>query len=69
MHYSGHQPIEGMTVNERLWHFGLTDEYDSAIRSKNKELAIAVLQRAKFTREQAEFTTTTTLADPQRYGY
>jgi hypothetical protein len=64
-----YQSIEGMTVNERLCHFGLTDEYGEAIRSNSKGLAISVLERAKFTREQAEFTVQTTLADPKRYVY
>jgi len=69
MDSSSGQSIEGMTVNERLFHFGLMDEYDAAMNSRNEALGISILQRAKFTLEQAQFTVRTTLADPKRYGY
>lgn len=64
-----YQSIEGMTVNERLYHFGLTDTFDEAIRANRKDRAISVLEQAKFTREQAESTVQTILAEPKRYGY
>ncbi|MGB3499187.1 MAG: hypothetical protein WBA49_13360 [Rhodanobacter lindaniclasticus] len=69
MNSGSDQPIAGMTVNERLYHFGLIGEFDAAIRACNAELAISILIRAKFTREQATPTVGATLSDPKRYGY
>jgi hypothetical protein len=69
MHSSSGQSIEGMTVNERLVHFRLLDEFGAAIRSRDADLGISILQRAKFTLQQATSTVTTVLSDPERYGY
>lgn len=63
------QPVEGMTVNERLYHFGLIGEFDAAMRARNAELGISILIRAMLTREQATSTVGATLSDPKRYGY
>ena len=61
--------IGGMTVNERLAHFGLAAEFDAAARSRDKAAMIAVLRKARFTEEQAEYTSTQILSAPGRYGY
>jgi hypothetical protein len=61
--------IEGMTVNERLFHFGLVPAFDEAVRSRKLEAVIAVLRQARFSQSQAEYTATTLLANPERYGY
>jgi hypothetical protein len=61
--------IQGMTVNERLHHFGLTPAFDEAVRSRKLEALIAVLRQAQFSQSQAEYTAITLLADPERYGY
>jgi hypothetical protein len=61
--------IKGMTVNERLYHFGLMPAFAEAVRSRNLEAVIAVLRQAKFSQSQAESTATTLLANPKRYGY
>jgi hypothetical protein len=58
-----------MTVNERLVHFGLLDKFEAAMRSRDTDLGISILERAKLTLEQAKFTVQTTLADPKRHGF
>jgi len=61
--------IAGMTVNERLGHFGLLLEFEAAVRARDKSAVIAVLLKAKFTPQQAEYTATTVLRAPRSYGY
>ena len=61
--------IKGMTVNERLCHFGLMPAFEEAVRSRKLEAVIAVLRQAQFSQAQAEQTATTLLANPKRYGY
>lgn len=69
MNQDATQRIEAMTVNERLDHFGLMDQFDAAIRARNEGLATAILQQAMLSNDQAKFTVQTTLANPKRYGY
>lgn len=59
----------GMTVNERLHRFGLMPAFDDAVRSRKVEAVIAVLRQAQCSQSQAEYTATTLLANPERYGY
>ncbi len=54
--------IAGMTVNERLAHFGLFEAFDAAISSRDFFAVASVLQQAKFTDEQAFETATAVLA-------
>ena len=61
--------VGGMTVNERLYHFGLLAQFDAAIRARNKAAAIKVLTQARFSPEQAEYTASQVLGAPERYGY
>lgn len=61
--------LEGMTVNERLFNLGLMEAFDEAVRSGKLEAVLAVLQSAKFSDSQAQYTATTILANPKRYGY
>jgi len=61
--------IAGMTVNERLFHFGLMPAFDEAVRSRNLEAVIAVLRQAQFSQSQADYTARTILAKPGHYGY
>jgi hypothetical protein len=60
--------IRGMTVNERLHHFGLMPAFDDAVRSRKIEAVIAVLRQAQFSQTQAEYTAKTMLANPEQYG-
>ena len=57
-----------MTVNERLFHFGLMPAFDEAVRSRKLEAVIEVLRQAQFSQSQAEYTAKTLLASPDRYG-
>ncbi len=61
--------VAGMTVNERLFHFGLFEEFDAAVRARSKEAVIDVLLRTSLSRVQAEETTMAVLADPNGYGH
>ena len=61
--------IEGMTVNERLFHFGLHEKFDAAARSGNVSAMMKVLFRAHFSEAQASQTAQAVASNPQRYGY
>jgi hypothetical protein len=63
------QSVEGMTVNERLAHFGLFEPFDTAARSRDLTALVQVLLRARFSQEQAKQTAVALLADPARYGF
>ena len=60
--------IAGMTVNERLAHFGLFDAFDSAVKSRNPGAVINVLLRANLSVEQANETAVSVLAAPSYNG-
>ena len=60
--------IAAMTVNERLSHFGLFDEFDSAVRSRELRSVVAVLIHAKLEPAQAHDTATAILENPAMYG-
>ena len=64
-----HQSINGMTVNERLFHFGLFEPFDRAAKARDFAALVGVLVQAQFSQQQAEQTARTLLADPQRYGF
>lgn len=61
--------LAGMTINERLFHVGIMDEFDAAILSRDQEEAIALLQRVEISREEATTTVATIFEDPGKYGY
>lgn len=63
------QSINGMTVNERLFHFGLFEQFDAAARAKDVPALVQVLQQAKFSAEQALQTAKAVAANPKRYGF
>lgn len=58
--------IEGMTVNERLFHFGLFEPFDQAVRSRSHAAIVQILVQACFSQEQAEQTADAVLEAPQR---
>jgi len=60
--------IQGMTVNERLFHFGALGAFDRAVSSRHNAEVIRVLLNVKFTEAQAIDTATAILANPERYG-
>jgi hypothetical protein len=60
--------IAGMTVNERLAHFGLFQAFDSAVETRQLSAVVEVLRRAKLTETEAQETATAVLANPSFYG-
>jgi hypothetical protein len=61
--------LEGMTVNERLHTLNLMDDFDSAIESRQREVAIQLLEKAQFLNSQAAETVDAIFNDPKMYGY
>ncbi|WP_159680525.1 hypothetical protein [Luteimonas sp. 9C] len=59
--------IGGMTVNERLAHFGLFVAFDSAVASRDLSAVVRVLQQAKLTDQQAQQTAAAVFANPTHY--
>ena len=46
--------LSGMTMNERLFACGLTDEFDAAIQNGDRDAFIAVVSQLAFTKKDAE---------------
>lgn len=59
----------GMTVNERLVISGQMAAWDAAVVSRDRARMIEILMATELTAEQAAFTTDTTLANPEKYGF
>lgn len=60
--------IAGMTVNERLAHFGLFQAFDAAVDSRQLSAVVEILRRAKLTEDQAQKTASAVLANLSFYG-
>ncbi len=56
-------------MNERLFHFGLFEQFDAAARTKDVPALVQVLQKANFSKEQALQTAKAVAANPKRYGF
>ena len=63
------EELKGMTVNERLFSCELFDEWDMAVKNRNKKEMINILTKVELTQEQAIETTTTVLENPEKYGF
>jgi hypothetical protein len=61
--------LNGMTVNERLVYFNLLELFDQSIKTENRNLAVEILHKAKFSNERASETVDTILKNPKEYGY
>ncbi|MFT6910592.1 MAG: hypothetical protein ACJAS1_007324 [Oleiphilaceae bacterium] len=61
--------LEGMTVNERLYTLNLMGDFDSSIKSRQREVAIQLLEKAKFSNSQAVETVDAIFNDLKKYGY
>ena len=59
----------GMTVNERLFATALFDQWDIAIRARDRERAIEILMRVELTSTEAAETTDAVLTNPAFYGF
>jgi hypothetical protein len=73
-HYGGGvggrgEDFGGMTVNERLFAAGLVEQFDAAIDSDNRQLAVDLLEQVAMARDSAAATVDAILAHPSRYGY
>ncbi len=61
--------LEGMTVNERLYTLNLMDDFDSSIKSRQRDVAIQLLEKAQLSNGQAVETVDAIFNDPKMYGY
>jgi hypothetical protein len=59
--------VAGMTVNERLVHFGLMEQFDAAVRTRQVSSIVEVLLRAQLSETQARQTAKAVIAAPKRY--
>jgi hypothetical protein len=56
-----------MTVNERLVEAGLLNQWDVAVRARDRGAMLELMRMVEVT--PPEFTVDTVLANPARYGY
>lgn len=56
-----------MTVNERLFHLGVMNEWDAAVRRRDRDVMISLLEMAEVS--EPRFTVDTVLSDPAKYGF
>jgi hypothetical protein len=59
----------GMTVNERLFHARLLDDWDSAIGARVRERAVQILGDVGVDALSAAQTVDAILRDPSKYGF
>lgn len=62
----GHS-LAGMTVNERLAHVGIVDQWDEAVRRRDRRTMIELLERVEV--REPHVTADAVLADPKKYGF
>lgn len=58
----------GMTVNERLFAAGLLNEWDRAVKARDKSRMMDILGQVELA-DEAEDTTDNLLANPAKYGF
>ena len=56
-----------MTVNERLFHVGILDQWDAAVRRRDRKEMVALLVQVEVTAPHV--TADTVLANLQAYGF
>jgi len=56
----------GMTLNERLFHAGLVDEFDAAVVAEDVEKAVAILEQVRVERKEAKQTVEWLIADSRQ---
>lgn len=59
--------LAGMTVNERLYHLGLIGKWDEAVRQRDRESMMRMMERAEV--PNPERTVDAVLTSPERYGF
>jgi len=63
------QELKGMTVNARLFVYGLFEEWDMAVTDKDKNEMVSILIKANLSKEQAIETSNIILENPNKYGF
>jgi hypothetical protein len=61
--------LQGMTINERLYALKKIDEFDAAIKARDAEGAIQILEMCEFSRSGSLATVTAIFNNPKDYGY
>ena len=61
--------LGGMTVNERIYHVGLLDQFEAAILAQKQVEAISILQQVELSKKQAAETVAAISKNPGKYGY
>ncbi|WP_461356792.1 hypothetical protein [Bradyrhizobium sp. USDA 4454] len=56
-----------MTVNERLAHVGIVDQWDEAVRRRDRRTMIELLERVEV--REPHVVADTVLANPKKYGF
>ena len=59
----------GMTTNERIHYFGLFDQFDHAMMTRDHEEVIRILRLARLNERQAKETADAIFTNPEKYGY
>lgn len=59
--------LAGMTFDERLFHVGILDKWAAAVRRRDRNKMIALLEQVEVTEPQ--LTVDTVLANPRAYGF
>ncbi|MCW2396644.1 MULTISPECIES: hypothetical protein [unclassified Sphingobium] len=59
--------MAGVTVNKRLFHVGILDKWDAAVRRRDRNEMMVLLELVEDTEPQ--LTVDTVLANPRAYGF
>ncbi len=59
--------LAGMTINERLFHLGLVDQWDKAVRARDRNAMMRLMEQCEV--ETPQWTVDTVLGNPEKYGY
>ena len=60
---------DGMTVNERLFEAKLLDEYDLAVRKRDRKALVKILEKVALSEKRANSTIDAIFLNPKKYGY
>jgi len=58
-----------MTVNERLFVAGLVEQFDAAIKSRDRRSAVELVRQLSMSESEAGATTDAVRANPTKYGF
>lgn len=63
----GEPSLAGTTANERLFHVGNLDQWDAAVRRRDRNQMIALMEQVEVT--EPHLTVDAVLANPRAYGF